>query len=334
MVEKRDPALDRCGHAHLILLHKQLVKVSLDVRIQELRYQRLAPHARQRPVVGGIGIDRRKLSAQFGNQKIVLGGAPKHREIVEIQLIKIRPAHEEGARGPLTKTGSHRQSLEDAAQAATCDSRQVALVESAQAGVVFGHGITIVARERLIAALASEHDLDVTRGQPRHEIECDARGMRDRLILVPHQTWQLCKELRGRDDDLAMLGAKGRGDEPGIFELVGFALGKGNREVPERLFPGGRLGAGVAAESNPPERNIPSGTSLMRRRRTASVNRWRYSSTIARSAGEPGGGASSASAKWMSQYWRMLMRPFSQVSVCPGGSRMIPANSVASPEGA
>src|SRR5689334_14725793 len=35
VIEKRHPALDRSGHAHLVLLHQQLVQVSLDVGVEQ-----------------------------------------------------------------------------------------------------------------------------------------------------------------------------------------------------------------------------------------------------------------------------------------------------------
>src|SRR5215470_513849 len=117
--------------------------------------------------------------------------APKHREIVEIELIEIRAAHEEGARRVLSQTGRRRKRRQHAAQAATRVSRQVALVQSSESRVVFGDPITIVAGKRLIAPLARQHDLDVARRKLRNEIERDAGRVCDRLVLVPYEAWQL-----------------------------------------------------------------------------------------------------------------------------------------------
>src|SRR5215470_10515597 len=126
MVEERNAALDGGGHAHLVLLHEQLMQVSFDVRVQELRDERLAGNARQGRMVSGVGIDAAEPRAQFRSQELVLGGAPEHRKIVEIQLIKIRPTHEEGACSPLSQPRGYRQSLEGTAQSATRELRQVA----------------------------------------------------------------------------------------------------------------------------------------------------------------------------------------------------------------
>src|SRR5580700_1494187 len=251
MVEERHSALDGCRHAHLVLLHQQLVQISLDVRIQQLRQEWLAANARERAVVGRVWIHRRELRPQLWREQLTLCSAPKYGEIVEVELIQIRATHQERARRVLTEAGSHRQTFEGAAQAMARESRYTATVQRAESGVVFGHAIAVVAGERLVAPFASEHDLDVTRGQPGNEIKRDAGRVRDRLILVPHEPRKLGKELGGRDDSLTMLGAIRRGDEPGVFELVGLPLGESYREGPDRLLDERRHGGGDRRRIDP-----------------------------------------------------------------------------------
>jgi len=91
----------------------------------------------------------------------------------------------------------------------------------------------------------------VTRGQPRDEIQRDAGRVRDRFIFVPYEPWELGKEIGGRDNGLAMLGAVRRGNEAGIFELVGLSLGEGYREGPDRLLHERRHGGGNRRRIDP-----------------------------------------------------------------------------------
>src|SRR5262249_20210429 len=147
-----------------------------------------------------------------------------------------RTAHEERAHRALTEPGGGGQTFEGAAQAPAREPWYAAPVQRAEPSVVFGDAVAVVAGERLVTALASKHDLDVTRRQPRDEIERDAGWVRDGLVLVPHEPWKLGKELGRPDERLTMLGAIRRGDEPGVFELVGFPLGEGHREGPDRLL--------------------------------------------------------------------------------------------------
>src|SRR5580658_4798459 len=99
----------------------------------------------------------------------MLGRATEHGEIVEIQLVEIRPAQQEGARGALPDAPGARQGEEAAAHTAARKLRQVALVERAQPGVVLSHAIAVVAGERFIASFAGEYHLHVTRGELRNE---------------------------------------------------------------------------------------------------------------------------------------------------------------------
>ena len=89
--------------------------------------------------------------------------------------------------------------------------------------------------------------------------------------------------------------------------------------------------AAIAAESMPPERNMPSGTSAISRRRTASRKRSPYSATTSASEALASSGLLSNER---SQYCSIRIWPSFQRSVWPGSSRLTPANIVAAPEGA
>ena len=69
---------------------------------------------------------------------------------------------------------------------------------AAQAAVEQRHAIAVVAGERLVAAFAGEHDLHALGGEPRHEVERNARRVRDRLVLVPHEPRQRAEEIARR----------------------------------------------------------------------------------------------------------------------------------------
>ncbi len=88
--------------------------------------------------------------------------------------------------------------------------------------------------------------------------------------------------------------------------------------------------AAMDAESMPPDRNIPSGTSDMSRMRTASRKRSPYSA-ISDSSDCP---FVAELRNSRSQYCSMRTCPSRQRSEYPAGRRRMPSNSVSSPDGA
>src|SRR5580765_857483 len=110
-------------------------------------------------MVGGVRVDQRELGPQLRREQLTLCGAPEYGEIVEVELVEIRAAHEEGARRALTQAGRRRQTCLGAAHTTARKSRHAAPVQGAETGVVFSHAIAVVPGERLVAPFASEHDL-------------------------------------------------------------------------------------------------------------------------------------------------------------------------------
>ena len=84
--------------------------------------------------------------------------------------------------------------------------------------------ILAVAGEQLVAAFAGQHDLDVLARELGDEIQRHARGVRDRLVLVPDQPRQRAEEVLLVDDDLVRVGLDRRRDLPRVVELAERAL--------------------------------------------------------------------------------------------------------------
>ena len=114
--------------------------------------------------------------------------------------------------------------------------RQEPPIDAAEPLIPGGHPIPGVAEEELVGSLAGQHDLDVLGGQTRDEVQRNARGKRDRLVLVPDEAWQRVEELLRRHDDLAVPGSDRAGREPSIRELVRFAFGEPHGVGPNRFL--------------------------------------------------------------------------------------------------
>ena len=78
-----------------------------------------------------------------------------------------------------------------------------------------------------------------------------------------------------------------------------------------------RMLATTALESTPPDRKTPSGTSLSRRKRTASR---RPARTVAALSSREARGPVVATAAGSCQYRRCVSRPSASLAVCAGGS--------------
>ena len=114
--------------------------------------------------------------------------------------------------------------------AAACKCRQHLIVESTEAGVVVRDAVAIVASERLVTPLASQHHFHMLRRQHGNEIERNTGRVSNGLIFVPHQTGQLAEELFGADHDFAVLRLAALRHHARIHQLIGFALCKGHRK--------------------------------------------------------------------------------------------------------
>jgi hypothetical protein len=82
----------------------------------------------------------------------------------------------------------------------------------------------------------------------------------------------------GRDDELVMIRAEVFGGDARVFEFAVAVFVKTDGESFDRLPVCRAMRPTTALESMPPERNAPSGTSEMRRTRTASSSNARSSS--------------------------------------------------------
>ena len=89
------------------------------------------------------------------------------------------------------------------------------------------HGVVAVAgvaAEHLVAAFAGEDDGDVFAGQLGNEVERDAGGPGDGLVLMPDEARQRVEEVLHADDDFVVLGADGLRDVAGVGELAVFGF--------------------------------------------------------------------------------------------------------------
>src|SRR5262249_28632589 len=70
-------------------------------------------------------------------------------------------------------------------------------VDRADAVVPRRHPVAVVTEEELVGPFTREHDLDVLTRETGDEVQRDARGERERLVLVPDEPWQRSEELAG-----------------------------------------------------------------------------------------------------------------------------------------
>ena len=98
-------------------------------------------------------------------------------------------------------------------------------------------------------------------GQLRNEVERDAGGPGDGLVLMPDEAGQRVEEVVHADDDFVVLGADGLGDLAGIGELAEFGFlvadGEGlHRPVEVALHERGDGGGIDAAGEEHAERHV------------------------------------------------------------------------------
>src|SRR5262245_4732354 len=97
-------------------------------------------------------------------------------------------------------------------------------VRTPKPGIPERRSIPIVAEEQLVGPFTSKHDLHVISSQTCDEVQGDARGERDRFVLMPDEMWQCGKILGGADQYFAVLRADRPGNQARIRQLVRFAL--------------------------------------------------------------------------------------------------------------
>ena len=231
VVQKRHPTLDRCGHAHLILLHQELDQVRLDIRVA---------HPLQR-AAGGLLVGAQSLGVRVPRtqeirigQQLGLEGHGKNGPVIEEQVPRTGPDRQERPRRVATQRP--RESAHEPLHRSLKSSRGQGPIGSPEPLVPGRHPIALVTEEELIGPLAGEHDLDVVPRQARDEVERDARGKPDRLVFMPEELGQRAEELRGGDHHLAVLRPDRAGRKTRVRELVRLTVGKTNGEGTDRLL--------------------------------------------------------------------------------------------------
>ena len=261
VVEEGDAALDRGSHAHLVLLHQQLMQVCLAVDIEQ--------PIELRPRVGPFQVFSRDPIRVGtcdplpggGREQLRLLGARKHGEVVEVSARQIGRQAEKRAFEFPPGERSRPQMLDRTAHRATDARRDDPVVRGSKAEVVQRLGVAPVAREQLVAALPRQHHLHVFRGQARYEIQRHARRMRQWLVLVPHQRRQGREEIVGTHHDFVMVGTVGVGHRSCVAELVCLPLcerdGKGlDRLVDEPAHDGRNRSRVDPAREKHSQRNV------------------------------------------------------------------------------
>ena len=94
-------------------------------------------------------------------------------------------------------------------------------------------------------------------GQARDEVEGNARGERDGLVLVPDQLRQGIEELGGRHDHLAVLSADSAGRKLGVGKLVSRGVREAHGERANWLRDHRRHERGQAARIDPARQEQP-----------------------------------------------------------------------------
>ena len=252
VVEVRDPAFDRGRHAHLILFHQQLDQIRLEVGVAH-PFEGTA---------GGLLVAAQPLAVGVatGEQPVVrqearLEDHGEHGEVFVEQ--RAGPWLECQNRAPGIAAHRVGETPREPTDLAANSPRGQSPVDAPKPLVPGRHAVAVVAEEELIGALTREHHLDVLPGQARDEVERDARGEGDGLVLVPDQLRQGIEELGGRHDDLAVLRACRAGRKPGVGKFVGLGLREAHCECANRLRDQRRHEGGQAARINPAGQEQP-----------------------------------------------------------------------------
>ncbi len=95
-----------------------------------------------------------------------------------------------------------------------------ALVDLPGAPVPGDARIPAVAGQQLVAAFAGQHHRDMPSGERRHEVQRDARRMRDRLVLVPDEPRQGVEEIGFADDHFVPRRADRVRDRSRVLQLA------------------------------------------------------------------------------------------------------------------
>ena len=143
--------------------------------------------------------------------------------------------------------------------------------------------------------MAGEGDGDVLGGELSEGEEAEGAEVGEGFVEVPDELGEARVVGRGGELELVVVGAEVVGDEAGVGELVAFV---GFAEADAEGLDGfascvRAISATIRLESRPPESIAPSGTSLIRRSRTASSSssssRSAYSCSLSARLGVGGG---------------------------------------------
>ena len=184
-----------------------------------------------------------------------------------------------------------------------------------------------VAGEQLVGALADVHDGDaVVLRELGHEVQRHAHRIGDRLVLVVDEVRQEVPEVVVVDRDLVVVGAELLGDPAGPVELVELLRAvEADRERVDRVVDSRLISATLVDESTPPERNTPTGTSLIIRR---SIERSRRKRSSASQSTAIAVELRAVLERIPVAPRRRGPSPVNRSCVCPGASFETPANSV------
>src|SRR5437867_3753784 len=153
----------------------------------------------------------------------------KYREIIEIELLDRCVAPEECPLKFFLDSGRQRE-RQTAANQPSQPRRCPTMIGTAKGQVVNGCPILSVPCQQFVAAFPSQDDLDVLGCEFRNKIERDACYVSDRLVFLPNHPRQGGKIFLGRDDDLVMICSVCARNDTRELQLVGLALGKGDRK--------------------------------------------------------------------------------------------------------
>src|SRR6185369_9036792 len=261
MIEEGHSTLKRCGHAHLVLLHQQLNKVCLRIRIEKA-VQHVS--ARSLPDIQDIVVSAICLGQNLGSEELGLEIAGEAGvKIVEVEGGPVSAiAREKGMLQLPAQRCSKQMRIRDGVPNRLSYSRRCNLsIDAVISSVLQSPRVARVPRKRLVTALSSEDDLNFLLGESGDEIERDAGRPDDRFVLLPDQLWESIEELLTADANFMVLGSDVLADSASGSKLTVLFLGITDRESVNRFLTvfhcqcGYGAGIDTAAQENP-KRNI------------------------------------------------------------------------------
>src|SRR5581483_8155091 len=217
VIEKGHAALNRAGHAHLVLLHEQLDQVGFLIRVEHARERcqggPLVPVAQKR-IVGSADKGRR------GEEPQLFGPGESAVEVVEIEFFDGVAAAEKRVLKLAAHGAGEQVCMGDAAAHEPAESFGEQSVDLSPTAVDPVKVVPRVAAEQFVAAFAGEDYFDVARSKFGNEVQRNTRRPGDRLVLVPDEAGQGIEEIFHADDGFFVLSADAVGHVAGIGELA------------------------------------------------------------------------------------------------------------------